>query len=76
MKVIYSGWRNPKQTVQRKNIPKAGFNPLYKNGIQTRYTLCQGINHWSQNCPDNNTEHNTYRVEKVVLHQPDYDNPQ
>ena len=28
-----SNWRNPKQNVQRKSIPKAGCNPLDKNRI-------------------------------------------
>ena len=66
-----SNWRNPKQTVQRKKIPKMGRNPLYKNGIETRCTICQSINHWSQNSPDNiNTEY------KVVLDQTDDDNTQ
>ena len=34
-----SDWRNPKQTVQSKNIPKTGRNPLDKNGIHTRCTI-------------------------------------
>ena len=72
-----SDWRNPKQTVQRKNLPKTGRNPLDKNGIQIRCTIRQSINHWSQNCPDNvNTEHNTYVANEVVLRQTDDDNQQ
>ena len=48
-----------------------------KNGVQTRCAICQSINHWAQNCPDNiNSEFNTYVVNEVVLHQSDYDNPQ
>ena len=54
-----------------------GHNALDKNGIQTSCTIRQSINRWSQNCPDNiNTEHNTYVVNKVALHQTDYDSPQ
>ena len=54
-----------------------GHNPFDKNGIQTRCTVCQSINHWSQDCPDNiNTEHSTYIVNEVVLHQTDYDSQQ
>ena len=35
------------------------------------------INQQSQNFPDNNnTEHDTYIVNKVVLHQTDHDSPQ
>ena len=63
--------------MQRKNIPKVGHNTLDKNGIQTSCKICQSINCWSQNCPDNiSTEHNTYVVNKVALHQTDYDSPQ
>ena len=72
-----SDWRNPKQTVQRKNTPKVGRNPLDQNRIQTRCKMRQSVNHWSQNGPDNNnTEHNTYVVNEVVLYQTDYDSPQ
>ena len=52
-----------------------GRNPYDKNGVQTRCSVCQSINHWATNCPDNN-EHNTYVVNEVVLHQSDYDSPQ
>ena len=52
-----------------------GRNPYDKNGVQTRCSVCQSINHWATNCPGNN-EHNTYVVNKVVLHQSDYHSPQ
>ena len=54
-----------------------GHNPLDQNRIQTRCKIRQSVNHWSQNGPDNNnTEHNTYVVNEVVLYQTDYDSPQ
>ena len=35
------------------------------------------INHWAQNCPDRNTyKSNKYILNKDVLHQTNYDNPQ
>ena len=72
-----SNWRNPKPTVQRKNIPKTGHKPIDKNGIQTRCKIRQSINNWSQNCLDKiNTEHNTYIANKVGFHQTDFDSPQ
>ena len=75
-----SNWRNQKFTTPQrhnKNITKIGKNPFDKHGIQTRCAVCQSINHWAQNCPDNpNSEHNTYITNKVVLHQTDYKNPQ
>ena len=52
--------------------PRVGRNPFYKQGGQTRCAICQSIKHWAQNCPDgNSTEHNTYVVNEVVLHQTD-----
>ena len=40
-------------------------------------TVCQSINLWAQNCPDRSAhENSTYILNKVVLRQSDYDNPQ
>ena len=37
--------KNPKQTVQRKNISKTRRHPLDKKRIQTRCKICQSIHH-------------------------------
>ena len=68
-----TNWRNMKPLTLRKMTPK-GRNPYNKNDVQTRCSVCQSINHWATNCPENN-EHNTYVVNEVVLHQSDYDSP-
>ena len=60
----------PKQYVQNKR----GKNPRDRDGSITRCSICESINHWAPNCPDNNSHNNTYYNE-IVLYQTDYDHP-
>ena len=51
-----------------------GKNPRDKDGTITRCSICESINHWAPNCPDNQNQNNTY-YNKIVLYQTDYDHP-
>ena len=39
-----------------------------------RLSICQSINHWTPNCPNNQSPNNTY-YNKIVLYQTDYQRP-
>ena len=51
-----------------------GKNPRDKDGTITHCSICESINHWASNCPDNKNQNNTYYNE-IVLYQTDYDHP-
>ena len=58
------------------NTPQQGNgkNTRDKDGTITYCSICESINHWAPNCPDNQNQNNTY-YKKIVLHQTDYDYP-
>ena len=51
-----------------------GESPRDKGGTITHSSICESINHWAPNCPDNQNQNNTYYNE-IVLYQTDYDHP-
>ena len=68
-----SNWRTKTET--KKTFSQAK-NPLDRNGLPTRCSICDSVNHWAHNCPDKSSpEYRTYVTNEVVLHQSDYDNP-
>ena len=68
-----SSYRNSHRQYQQTQIRK-GKNPKDKDGNYTRCTICESINHWTPNCPDNQDHNNTFYNE-IVLYQSDYDHP-
>ena len=53
-----------------------GRNPSDSEGNPTKYSICESINHWAQDCPDKiKDEHDTYHSYHVVLFQSDFDHP-
>ena len=69
-------WRAQRPSAVKRNIAKTGRNPVDKFGVQTKCSVCESINHWAQNCPDREPEHNTYVINEVVLHQSDIESTQ
>ena len=67
----YSYKRSSKQQFTHQG---KGKNSRDKDGTITRYSICESINHWAPNCPDNQNQNNTY-YNKIVLYQTDYDHP-
>ena len=72
--------RGPKQYLYKRSSKQQfthqgkGESPRDKGGTITHSSICESINHWAPNCPDNQNQNNTYYNE-IVLYQTDYDHP-
>ena len=69
-----SNFKNSYRQYQPTQTNRKGKNPKDKDGNYTRCTICESINHWTPNCPDNQDHNNTFYNE-IVLYQSDYDHP-
>ena len=74
-----SNWRRTEPS-PRKSFPNTkGKNPLDRDGLPTRCSFCQSINHWAPQCPDRpplRNEHSTLLTEnEIVLHQNNSNDP-
>ena len=70
----HSHYNYKNQTKKHFMSNKKGKNPRDKDGTITRCSICESINHWVPNCPDNQGHNNMYYNE-IVLYQTDYDHP-
>ena len=70
----HSHYNYKNQTKKHFMSNQKGKNPRDKDGTITRCSICESINHWVPNCPDNQGHNNMYYNE-IVLYQTDYDHP-
>ena len=63
---------NPSSTPNwrhKQTSTKVAKNPIDRNGRISRCSICESVNHWQQECPDNSNKGNdTYIVHEIILH--------
>ena len=65
-----TNWRNSKPgspPIHPQNRVR-GKNPLTRYGTQSTCRICHSINHWENECPDNNVNEVALMVNEVILH--------